>query len=311
MSLTYAQAPLVLIVPPGKEVISIFKLLTPFNDSVWMVVGGMMLAAFVLTTVLKFQSRKVQGFVFGKRNRTPYMNVMTVVVGLPVHQTPGRNFSRWMLMMFIILWLIMRSLYQAVLFKDLQSTPRTLPVQSIEESLRRGFVYYMLPPTHENVKYLPEVYDRRIMVSRNDSFDYVKRLSNPNAKAAFLAGLDTVRYSNKMFVYNYTLNVCPEPLLLRQYGIVFPKGSFLVRSFDEKIRILMENGLITYWLSKHTENTKIPSPLQQEPMKLSLNHLVSAYQIMCFGIAFASAILLLELASIKMKCMRKFFQFFE
>lgn len=311
MSITYAQAALVLVVPPGREVIAILKLMGPFDNSIWLVVSGMMFMAIILTTILKCQPREVQNFVFGERNRTPYMNIINVVVGLPVLQSPGRNFSRWILMMFVILWLIMRSLYQAFLFKDLQATPRSLPVQSIEESLRQGFVYYMLSPTHENVKYLPEVYDRRIIVSRNESFDYVKKLSNPSVKAAFLAGLDTVRYSNKVLLYNYTLRICPEPLLLRQYGIIFPKGSFLVPSFNKKQRILMENGLIGYWLAAHTENNKLPSAFSGQPMKLTFNHLVGAYQIMCFGFAFASAIFLLELGSLKLNSLRIFFRFFE
>lgn len=300
-----------MIVPPGPERSSFKKLLNPFDDSVWYVLNGMMLIVIVVTSILKCQSRRVQDFVFGKKNRTPFMNVVNIIVGLPMHKPPGRNFSRWILTMFVIMWLILRSLYQAVLYKNLQSTERNLPVQTIEESLRLGFMYYMISPTQENVKYLPEVYDRKVVVSRNESLDVVKRLNDPSIKAAFLGALDTARYANKVKLYGFNLNVCNEPLMLRQYGIVFPKGSFLVSSFDEELIILMETGLIGYWMSEHTEPIKSHLPHAQEPIKLTLNHLLSAYQVLLFGVGLASIALTTELVSMRMKCLRNFFEFFE
>lgn len=297
-----------MIVPPGPERLSFMKLLNPFDDSVWHVINGMMLVVIVVTSILKCQSRRVQDFVFGKRNRTPFLNIMNVIVGLPVHKTPGRNFARWILTLFVIMWLILRSLYVAVLYKDLQSTERNLPIQTVEESLRLRFMYYMIAPTQENIKYLPEVYNRKVVVSRNESTEIVKRFNDPSIRAAFLAALDTVRYSNKVKLYGFHLNVCNEPLMLRQYGIVFPKGTFLVSSFDEKLIILMENGLIGYWLSEHTENIKYPPPHAQEPMKLTLNHLLSAYQVLLFGVGLAFLTLTIELVSMKTKCLKNFLE---
>lgn len=305
-SMTYAQSPLIMVVPPGPEFSSFSKLLSPFDDSVWYIVNAMMLVVIFVTFILKCQSTRVQDFVFGHKNRVPFLNIVNVIVGLPTHRNPGRNFSRWMLMMFIIMWLIFRSLYQAVLFKNLQSTERNLPVQTIEESLNKGFVYYMIAPTQENIVNLPEVFSRRIVVPRNESLEIMMKFNDPTLKAAFLGALDTAHHANKVKLYGFPLNVCPEPLLLRQYGIVFPKDSFLVSSFDEKLIILVENGLIEYWLSEQTEKINYKS-MVREPMKLSLNHLVSAYQVLWFGISLAFIAYIVELISLKIKCLRKLF----
>lgn len=310
-SMTYAQSPLIMIVPPGAEVSAIKKLLNPFSESVWYVVNSMMLIAIVVTSILKCQSKKVQNFVFGKENKTPFLNVMNAIIGLPMHKTPGRNFSRWILTMFVIMWLILRSLYQALLYKELQSTERSHHVESIEESIQLGFAYYMIPPTHENIKYLTAVYDRRVMVSSKESFEFVKRFNDPSLKAAFLGALDTARYANKVKMYGFSINICREPLMMRHYGIVFPKRSFLVAGFDEKLIILVENGLIAYWLSENTENIKSTSPHVQEPMKLTFNHLLGAYQVLLFGYCFSSVVVLMELASWKVKNLRKIFKYFE
>jgi hypothetical protein len=305
-SMTYAQSPLVMVVPPGLEFSSFSKLLSPFDDSVWYFVNGMMLVVIFITIILKFQSRRIQDFVFGHKNRTPFLNIVAVVVGLPTHRNPGRNFSRWIIMMFIIMWLIFRSLYQAVLFKNLQSTERNLPVQTIDESLQLGFVYYMNVATQENIANLPELFNRRIVVSGNGSFEIMTKFNDPTTRAGFLGALDAAHHANKVKLYGFSLNICPEPLLIRQYGIVFPKDSFLVSSFDEKLIVLVENGLIEYWLSELTEKIKHKLSVR-EPIKLSLNHLLSGYQILCCGLSLAFIVLMIELISTKLKISRKLF----
>lgn len=102
-SMSYAQSPLIMIVPPGQEFSSFEKLLIAFDEPVWYVILGMMMVVVIATLLLKCQSDKIQDFVFGTQNRTPFLNIANVIVGLPIYKTPGRNFSRWMLMMFVLM----------------------------------------------------------------------------------------------------------------------------------------------------------------------------------------------------------------
>lgn len=305
-SMTYVQSPLIMVVPPGSELSSMSKLLSPFHDTTWYLIYCMMLIVILIMIVLKFQSKEVRSFVYGKQITTPFLNIVNVIVGLPMHKTPGRNFARWILTMLVIKWLIIRSLYQAVLYKELQSTERNHPVQSVQESLNLGFVYYMLASTQDNIKSLPEVYNRRVVVTRNESFEVLKEFKNPLTRAAFLGGYNSVRYSNKVNLYGFPLTMCREVFMQRQYSVVFPKGSFLVRSFDQQLIVLMENGLIYYWVSEHTSSINQPRQNAGEPIKLTLNHLLSAYQLMLFGVCLASTIFIVELLSMRVKPLRKF-----
>lgn len=308
-SMTYAQSPLIIIVPPGLEHSSFSKLLNPFDDSVWLVFTGMIIFFIVITAILKCQSIKVRNFVLGANNRNPLLNAIGVIVGLPI-SSPGRNFARWNLMMFVILLLILRSLYQSSLYKDLQSSKRNLPVQTIEETLKRNFRYYMIPPTQENIENLPEVYNRKIVVSRNDSVGILKRFNDPSFRAGFLAALDTVRYSNKANIYDIHFNICDEPLMQRQYGIVFPKASFLEPIFNRKLIIFIESGLIRHWLSQQTEVSNHNLEQPPEPKKLTLNHLKSAYQVLFLGKCLAIVVVIVELLSMKSKFIRNILEFF-
>jgi hypothetical protein len=213
-------------------------------------------------------------------------------------------------MMFILMWLIFRTLYIAVLFQDLQTTKSSLPVQTLNESLDLGFVYYMISPTQENIKYLPEVYNRRIVVSSKDSVGIMNQFNDPTLKAGFLGALDTARYANKVKLYGFVLNICNEPLLMRQYGIVFPRNSFLAESFNDELGFLMENGLIDYWMSEHTENIKYPTPAS-EPMVLTNSHLLGVYELFLICIALSLLAFGFEMISLKVKSLRKVFEYLE
>jgi hypothetical protein len=266
----------------------------------------MMTFVFIVTIILKHLSRRIQDFVFGTQIQTPFLNIINVITGLPMPRMPTRNFARWILTMFVIMWLVIRSLYVAVLYKKLQSTERYMPVQSIQESLNLGFVYYMLASTQDNVKYLPEVYNRRVVVSRLESLDVMQKLNDPLTQAGFLGGVNMIKYANLINFYGFKLTICREPLMLRQYGVVYPKDSFLIPSIDEILIVLVENGLIEHWMSEHTETINHLASVR-EPMKLTLNHLLSAYQLMLFGLGLASLVFVGELLSMNIKRLRKKF----
>jgi len=299
-SQTYVVTELVMVVPPGVPFSAISKLLSPFDWSVWIVVYGLLAVVVIIITILKFQSQTTKDFVFGRNNQTPLLNVVNVLVGVPVPKLPTRNFARWLLTMFVLLWLVVRSLYQALMYENLQSTERNLPVQSIAETVERGFIYYMISPTQENVRYLPEVYNRRVVVSSFDSHALMMRFDDPTLKAGFLGALDTVRYTNKVNLYNFKLNICKQPLLMRHYGIFYPKGSFLDSTFDNYLLYLNENGLIEYWLSQEIEVFSDSYYPITQPIKLSMNHLIIAYQILLIGFVVALFSFLLEMIPLKL-----------
>lgn len=256
--------------------------------------GCMMLFIIVVTISLKCLSPTVQDIVFGDKSRTPLLNIVKIVVGMQMSKLPRKNFARVILTLFIILWLVLRSLYISVLYTDLQENKRMQPVQTVDESLRLGFRYFMITPTQENIKYLPELYERRVVVSRLDSIRILKKFNDLDIKSAFLGALDTVRYSNKMRLYGIYAYICKQPLLMRQYGVVFPKGSFLASSFDDLLIILVENGLIDHWMTELTDINS-PSHLPIQPMTLTLYHLTSSFQLLAFGFCVASWAFIVEM----------------
>lgn len=313
-SVTYAQSNLIMIIPPGQEMSAFSKLFIAFDETVWYTLGALMLFVVLITLILTKchgadaggRRRDVRDFVLGRENRTPFLNIVSIMVGVPWHRVPKRNFSRCLLTMFLLMWLIIRSLYQAVLYKNLQTTQRNLPVQSINESLELDFVYFMLISTEDNIIYLPDVYNRRIIVTRNESESVIaKRFTDPNTRAAFLGGEDIVKYSNKMNLYGYKTLICPEPLMLRQFGIFYPKNSYLKSLFDIELLRLVDAGLIDYWRRNLTESSDEKN--SNSPQKITFLHLLSAFELLSVGIVVSLTIFLIELLSLKVEIVSKLF----
>lgn len=52
---------------------------------------------------------------------------------------------------------------------------RQKPLQTIEESIVRDYKYFMLAPTVENIKDVPQIINNKIIVTHKESFDVMKK----------------------------------------------------------------------------------------------------------------------------------------
>lgn len=139
----YCSNPLTLIVPPGKEFTSFEKLFKPFQSTVWMLLIGVVVIGMFIITLIKFQMPKIGHFVFGTGIRNHYFNILLIFVGGSQHIIPQRNFSRFILMMFLLFCFVQRNLYQAYLFQFMQSDNRAKEVSTIDEMIEKNFYFYM------------------------------------------------------------------------------------------------------------------------------------------------------------------------
>lgn len=114
---TYFSVPFIIIVPPGDTFSPFEKLFRPFQAEVWAALLTTFIVAAAVVTIIKLQRTSIREFVFGKGNRSPYMNILSVFLGVSMPQIPGRNFARSLLMMFILFSIVKRTLYQGILFQ--------------------------------------------------------------------------------------------------------------------------------------------------------------------------------------------------
>lgn len=66
-------------------------------------------------------------------------------VGVPQNVLPRRNFARFILMMFLMHLIVIRTLYQGSYLKLMQSNKHHKQVESINEMIDQNFKFYLFP----------------------------------------------------------------------------------------------------------------------------------------------------------------------
>jgi len=127
------------VIPPGELYSGWEKLALPFDIPTWILVAITFAAGLLTIQVIYQFPMFVRNFVFGRDVSTPTLNIFIAFYGLGQIVMPGRNFARFLLMMFILWSLIIRTAYQGVMFELLTGDGRKPEVKSMEEMIDRNF----------------------------------------------------------------------------------------------------------------------------------------------------------------------------
>lgn len=130
-------------IPPGDEFDGYEKLILPFDRPTWAWIAVTFVSAFVAIFALRFVNPEIKIFVIGRCTKNPMLNVIRAFFGISQTICPGKNFARYLLMMFILFSLVIRTAYQGVMFTFLQQEIRKPTVTSTDEMIDQNFTFYM------------------------------------------------------------------------------------------------------------------------------------------------------------------------
>lgn len=129
-------------VPPGELYTPIEKMFIMFDLELWIAIIVTLLIAIVVIQIINKLPGKVRNYVFGRNVTTPTLNLQaTFLTGAP-SKSPGRNFARFLLMMFVLWSLVIRTCYQSKLYQYLQADLRKSRVRTIKEMLDQNFTIF-------------------------------------------------------------------------------------------------------------------------------------------------------------------------
>lgn len=106
-----------LIFSTGEPYTPFEKLVIPFDMETWIALGVTFMAGFLTILLLKTCDIERQRFTFGTYVDTPAFNMVVAFFGQGQNILPGRNFARYLLMMFVLFCLVIRTGYQGVQFE--------------------------------------------------------------------------------------------------------------------------------------------------------------------------------------------------
>ena len=149
---SFLPAQTVLVIPRGAFISPYRKLLAPFNLLVWMLLMAIVLVGVIIIFMLKFHSKTAYEFVVGKGINYPFLNMLAAIFGISQWKLPRKNFARFLLLMFLMFCLIIRCLYQARLFIILQKELREKEVDTIDEAIDKGMVFFAYDSLMKRIK---------------------------------------------------------------------------------------------------------------------------------------------------------------
>lgn len=140
-SSSYASEHIVFIIPPSRAYTSLENLVYPFTAALWASILICFSIGFFVIFVVSHQSKYLQSFVFGIGVAQPYLNMFAAFIGSSQPKTPTQNFSRFLLMNFLICSLVLRTVYQGSSYEFLQSNRHQTEIQSIGEMIDKDFKF--------------------------------------------------------------------------------------------------------------------------------------------------------------------------
>jgi hypothetical protein len=156
----YISQQIAFVIPPGSELTSIEKFIKPLDTFTWSLLLLSIVSAVLVIRFVGKSSIETRNLVFGVGVKTPNLNLVIAVLGGNIRPEPRNNFARYLLMLFLLFCLIMRSLYQGSLFRFIQSKVNHKEVQSIEQMLDRNFKFFTVSSILDLLEGQSKIYQR-------------------------------------------------------------------------------------------------------------------------------------------------------
>lgn len=144
---SYFMDPIVLIISTGEALTAFQKLFGPFEMLAWILISMVFAGAFLTVLVLRFSSRKIFDLIVEPRAGNVFVNILKAILGQTQQRLPTGNFTRWLLLNFLIFCFIIRTMYAGQLFKLLQTPQFEKEAETISELVDKKFTFYV----HDNM----------------------------------------------------------------------------------------------------------------------------------------------------------------
>ena len=296
-SATYLSYPVFLVLSPQDKLNSFEKLLSPLQTSVWLMVLLTFSFGIVVIMTLNIKFKFLRKFVYGERVHHPITNLFAALIGSSQPVLPQMNFSRFILMMFMILCLVIRSVYQGSLYKFLQSDGRHKEPQTIAELIEKEYTFITSESSLDMIKsYNSKMYTRTKPVDGNVENDLDAFARTAERTASFASKLEVLQYS--MNHSNFPYKICKEYFVTINVAMFFNKNFFLKRAIDEALQKISIHGFMEHWM-KEFDRTDKWNYKDKNPIVLTTEHLSGAFHLLLIGNVAGLVLFLIE------KCVHK------
>lgn len=288
----YITCPTELVATKPPELSAIEKLLYPFQASVWicLLLTLGFGVCFILFISNKFELLK--NFLYGQGVHSPIMNIYLTILGISQPVLPTRNFARFILTMFVLLCLILRTVYQGGLFKFLQTDQYSKEPHTVADLIDQKYSIVTIPhvldvlgSTYKNL------FKSAILVPLDQIEDINQSLGTREKAFMIITREDLLSHSLHHDDFPYF--IVKEKLYLENYVMYFAKDYVLKIGIDESIQQIKAGGFFIHWTSQYDRTDKWKQK-KTGPKVIMFKHLRASFNLLLIGFLLASVTFLIE-----------------
>ncbi|XP_067636321.1 uncharacterized protein [Eurosta solidaginis] len=254
-------------------------ILYPFNIYVWCSLIIFYLFPIILANILHRIHRQVYRFIFGISSIDKMTAMWTSIL---LQQTalsiPTANFARYILMMWILLTLILRSSYQGLLYDFFNSQKDIPPPSTLAQLVQNKYQIVVSSATADTLSEVQDVSDGHIhllIMNKDDSDIFAVLEEYPHELYATSTPLDFLAYyviqNRKYGVFH----VLKDEMFLQHNCIYLTKHSFLLLTINDVLFTLEGSGIVKYWRNSFAQNkleNTMDTTQKEKPLNINQMH---------------------------------------
>ena len=293
----YISDYLVFVIPPGAEYGPFEKFLLPLTLGTWFMVMTVFCIACLAIFYIRRRSKATQDFVFGRNIRHPYLNVLTAFVGGSQSRLPTRNFSRFLLMSFLMYSLVIRTAYQGAYYGFLKSNMKHDEPNTIDEMIDKDFRFYFFDWTIDFSADIEKLSSRATVIPESDKDLILKKMDHSDFKGALIEQMAILSIRDQTDQHLYKSKICKEKFLFISSVIYTQKNFYLLDEINKHIQTIHAAGLNYYWHSKFlgkSYSAIVSAQASKQPQTLKMLQLSGCFQVWAFGMITSILIFIFE-----------------
>lgn len=251
-TISYFMVKVVFAVPRGRPVSNLEKLMLPFKYIIWSCIVLCFGTGLLLILALKLFRQEVRQFVVGRHNPHPAITMVSVWLGNSVNRLPGRNFSRFLLMMWILLAFVLRSAYQGALFDILRLKKTISPVNTVQKMADAQYDIYVSIRMEKYLRQMDASIQPLIRVVPTMTIDDLLMATLETTFGGVVVVPEpTIQHFNKFKAPDgFQLIHSPLGITTIQNTIYVDKTSCLLEAINQELWMYLSSGLIHSWTTK-------------------------------------------------------------
>lgn len=289
---------------------SLETLLFPFTTNTWFLLAFVCFLALTTVTLIRTIFRKV----LSKYIDHVSLDVLLMLLGMPALYTPRYNTTRILNASWMLFALILRTIYQALLFHLIRSNvTRNMP-KNLFDLVQKNYSLIVDPPGIDALIDISLFRSLKFIISNDKlSWEYLENMPLKEAKyTAAAIPFIFLQYYIESLNKSGIFKMLPQSIMNFKMCMYVSKHSFLIEQFDDVLKLIRGFGFLQAWYRQEVNLNYFRGKHLNINHVFGLQQLKMAFILLVFGYMIAFMVFLMEFvfkALKKVKVLKLFKQF--